>query len=132
MMQGNGIGRSWQGAVGRQRGMSLLGLIFTAFVVFFIAILLMKVVPLYLADQKITSIFHQLKDFSGDRREIVATIDKQLDINEIDDRFSAKDFKIQPAGNGGYNVTFNYEGRAAIFGNLSIVADFKHQAHVSR
>ncbi len=114
----------------RQSGMTLIGLIMYAFIAFFIAILLMKVVPLYLTDQKITSIFTQLKNFHGDPSEIRKTINKQLDINEIDN-MTDKDFKITPIGNGGSKVVYNYEGRADIVGNLSIVASFEHQVNVS-
>lgn len=113
-----------------QSGMTLIGLIMYAFIAFFVAILLMKVVPLYLTDQKITSIFTNLKNFHGDPQAIRSTIDKQLLINEIDDRIHAKDFKITPYGNG-YKVTYNYEGRADIVGNLSVVASFNHSVNVS-
>lgn len=113
----------------RQSGMTLIGLIMYAFIAFFLAILLMKVVPLYLTDQKISSIFKQLQNFHGDVQQIRSTIDKQLDINEIDN-ITAKDFKITPSGNG-FNVTYNYEGRAEIVGNLSVVASFTHSVNVS-
>lgn len=113
----------------RQSGMTLVGLIIYAFIAFFIAILLMKIVPLYLTDQKISSIFNQLKNFHGDAHAIRETIDKQLDINEIDN-MTSKDFKITPFGNG-LRVTYNYDGRADIIGNLSVVAAFEHQADVS-
>ncbi len=113
----------------RQAGLTLVGLIIYAFVAFFIAILLMKVVPLYLRDQKITSIFNQLKTFHGDAQAIRSTVDKQLDINEIDS-ITSKDFKIAPFGNG-LRVTYNYDGRADIVGNLSVVAAFEHQVDVS-
>lgn len=112
-----------------QSGMTLVGLIMYAFIAFFLAILLMKVVPLYLTDQKITSIFNQLKNFHGDEQQIRSTIDKQLDINEIDN-MSSKDFKITPFGNG-LTVTYNYDGRADIVGNLAVVASFKHTVNVS-
>ena len=113
----------------RQSGLTLVGLIIYAFVAFFVAILLMKVVPLYLTDQKISSIFNQLKNFHGDAQAIRSTIDKQLDINEIDN-MTSKDFKITPFGNG-LRVTYNYDGRANIVGNLSVVASFEHQVDVS-
>lgn len=113
----------------RQAGMTLIGLILYAFIAFFVAILLMKIVPLYLTDQKITSIFTQLKNFHGGPQEIRSTIDKQLDVNEVDN-ILAKDFKITPFGNG-YKVQYNYEGRADIVGNLAIVASFEHQVNVS-
>lgn len=122
--------RNFKHGFNRQSGMTLIGLIMYAFIAFFVAILLMKVVPLYLTDQKITSIFTQLKNFHGDPQEIRSTIDKQLDINEIDN-ITSKDFKITPLGNG-FKVVYNYEGRADIVGNLSIVASFEHQVNVSR
>lgn len=112
-----------------QSGMTLVGLIMYAFIAFFLAILLMKVVPLYLTDQKITSIFNQLKNFHGDEQQIRIAIDKQLDINEIDN-MTSKDFKITPFGNG-LKVTYNYDGRADIVGNLAVVASFTHTVNVS-
>jgi len=126
----SGIDNAGISRFGRQRGMSLIGLFIAALAIFFAAILVMKIVPMYLTDQKISSIFKQLKDFTGSPREIRDTIDKQLDINEIDNQYHAKDFKITPAGNG-YRVVFNYQAKAGIVGNLSVVADFKHQVHVS-
>lgn len=124
------FGQEFKSGLNRQSGMTLIGLIMYAFIAFFVAILLMKVVPLYLTDQKITSIFTQLKNFHGDPPEIRSTIDKQLDINEIDN-ITSKEFKITPLGNGGSKVVYNYEGRADIVGNLSIVASFEHQVNVS-
>ncbi|MDD3575273.1 DUF4845 domain-containing protein [Halothiobacillus sp.] len=112
-----------------QSGMTLIGLIMYAFIAFFLAILLMKVVPLYLTDQKISSIFKQLQSFHGDPMQIRSTIDKQLDINEIDN-ITSKDFKITPFGNG-YKVTYDYDGRADIVGNLAVVASFTHSVNVS-
>jgi hypothetical protein len=125
------ISQEFKPGLNRQSGMTLIGLIMYAFIAFFIAILLMKVVPLYLTDQKITSIFTQLKNFHGDPMLIRSTIDKQLDINEINNITAAKDFKITPLGNGGSKVEYNYEGRADIVGNLSVVASFAHQVNVS-
>ncbi len=115
----------------RQGGMSLVGLIIAAIVLGFAALVVMQVVPLYIADQKLTSIFKGLEEVSaGSPAEIRRTIDKQLDINEVDERFDSKDFEIRPV-TGGYNVTYNYAGRATLFGNLSLVAEFKHQTRVS-
>ncbi len=129
-MKLNGLNHNAPRVLRHQSGMTLIGLIMYAFIAFFMAILLMKVVPLYLTDQKITSIFTQLKNFHGDAMAIRSTIDKQLDINEINN-MTSKDFKITPMGNGGLKVEYNYDGRANIVGNLSIVASFEHQVNVS-
>lgn len=115
----------------RQGGMSLVGLIIAAIVLGFAALVVMQVVPLYIADQKLTTIFKGLEEVSaGSPAEIRRTIDKQLDINEVDDRFDSKEFEIRPV-TGGYSVSYNYDGRATLFGNLSLVAEFKHQTRVS-
>lgn len=116
---------------GRQGGMSLVGLIITAIMLGFAALVVMQVVPLYIADQKLTAIFESLSEESaGSPADIRRTIEKQLNINEIDDRFDSKEFEIRPVS-GGYSVTYNYDGRATLFGNLSLVAEFKHQTRVS-
>jgi len=123
--------RRFGGLRNRQQGMSLIGLIIAAFTIFFAALLVMKIVPLYLTDQKISSIFKQLKGTSaGTPHDIRRTINKQLDINEIDEKYNAKDFSVKPFGNG-YRVEFNYDGKAHILGNLYVVAEFRHQVNVS-
>lgn len=121
--------RRFNGRRSNQQGMSLIGLIIAAFVIFFLAILVMKIVPLYLTDQKISSIFKQLKSVSGTPHDIRNVIDKQLDINEID-KYTPKDFDITPFGNG-YRVQFNYDAKAHIVGNMYVVAEFRHQVNVS-
>lgn len=121
--------RRFNGRRSNQQGMSLIGLIIAAFVIFFLALLVMKIVPLYLTDQKISSIFKQLQGTSSTAYDIRDTIDKQLDINEIE-QYTAKDFSITPAGNG-FRVQFNYDAKAHIAGNLYVVAEFRHQVHVS-
>jgi len=124
--------RNLQGIAGaRQRGMSLVGLIISAIVLGFAALVVMQVVPLYIADQKLTTIFESLgEESAGSPNEIRKMINKRLDINEIDDKFDPKDFDIRPV-TGGYRVTYNYDGRATLIGNLSLVAEFRHQTRVS-
>lgn len=118
------------GGASRQGGMSLVGLIIAAIVLGFAALVVMQVVPLYIADQKLTTIFKSLEEESaGSPAEIRRKIDKQLDINEVDDHFDSEEFEIRPV-TGGFNVTYNYDGRATLFGNLSLVAEFKHQTRV--
>lgn len=115
----------------RQGGMSLVGLIIAAIVLAFAALVVMKVVPLYIADQKLTTIFKSIgEESAASPHEIRRMIARRLDINEADDRFDPKDFEIRPV-TGGFSVTYNYDGRARLLGNLSLVAEFKHQTRVS-
>ncbi len=116
---------------GNQRGMSLVGLIIAAIVLGFAALVVMQVVPMYIADQKLASIFKSLeKETASSPAEIRRIADKQLYINEVDDHFDPEDFDIRPA-TGGFDVKYNYEGRATLFANLSLVAEFEHQVRVS-
>ncbi|HSH84674.1 MAG TPA: DUF4845 domain-containing protein [Guyparkeria sp.] len=117
-------------AVRQQRGMSLVGLIISAIVLGMAALVVMQVVPLYLADQKLTSIFKSLEhERAGSPSEIRRMIGKRLDINAIDGKFDPKDFEIRPV-TGGYQVSYDYDGKARLFGNLSLVAAFSHQTRV--
>ena len=114
----------------RQGGMSLVGLILTAIGLGLAALVVMQVVPLYIADQKLTSVFKSLEEErAGSPEDIRRLLWKRLDINEIDEKFDPKDFEIRPV-TGGYQVTYNYDGRATLFGNLSLVAEFQHQTRV--
>ncbi|MFO7582994.1 DUF4845 domain-containing protein [Guyparkeria sp.] len=118
-------------SAGRQGGMSLIGLIIGAIVLGFAALVVMQVVPIYIADQKLVTIFKSLeKETVSGPAEIRRIADKQLYINEVDDHFDPKDFDIRPVA-GGFDVKYNYEGRATLFGNLSLVAEFEHQVRVS-
>ena len=115
----------------RQGGMSLVGLFLAAIGLGLAALVVMKVVPLYIADQKLTSVFESIgQEAAGSPHEIRRMLAKRLDINEVDDKFDPKDFEIRPV-TGGYRVTYNYDGRAQLFGNLSLVAAFQHQTRVS-
>ena len=115
----------------RQGGMSLVGLILAAIGLGLAALVVMQVVPLYIADQKLTSVFKSIEqETAGSPAEIRRMLAKRLDINEVDDKFDPKDFEIRPV-TGGYRVTYNYDGRATLFGNLSLVAEFQHQTRVS-
>ena len=118
-------------STGRQGGMSLIGLIIGAIVLGFAALVVMQVVPIYIADQKLVTIFKSLeKETASSPAEIRRIADKQLYINEVDERFDSKDFDIRPV-TGGFDVKYNYEGRATLFANLSLVAEFEHQVRVS-
>ena len=115
----------------RQGGMSLVGLFLAAIGLGLAALVVMKVVPLYIADQKLTSIFESIgEESAGSPHDIRRMLAKRLDINEVDDEFDPDDFEIRPVS-GGYRVTYNYDGRAVLFGNLSLVASFRHQTRVS-
>jgi len=114
----------------RQRGMTIIGLLMAAVSVGFIAILVMKVVPMYVNDQKVSNIFAAIAEESGGEREIRASIARRMTVNMVN-HVELSDFKMESVGRG-TRVTLDYEARAHIVGNLYVVAEFKHQAQVSR
>ncbi|MFP4272757.1 MAG: DUF4845 domain-containing protein [Halothiobacillaceae bacterium] len=116
--------------LGQQRGMTIIGLLLAVIAVGFVALIIMKVVPMYLNDQKIDTVFQKLEETSGNERAIRSTISKSMDVNMVY-HVKPDEFKMEKVGNG-IRVTLDYEARANVFGNLYIVAEFKHQTNVRR
>lgn len=115
-----------------QRGMSMIGLVLAAIVVVFAAITVMKVVPMYLDDQKINTLFGNLEHENiSSANEIRDRIRRNLEINQVSDKFDMSEFEISQARDG-HQVSIDYERRARLIGNLSIVAEFEHSVRVRR
>jgi len=116
----------------RQLGMSLIGLVLVAILVVFAAITVMKIVPMYLDDQKLKTLFANLEQESmSSPTEIRTRIKRNLEINQVSNKFDDDQFKIRQTSDG-HQVSIDYERRARLIGNLSVVAEFKHSARVQR
>lgn len=118
----------------RQQGMTLIGMVIVvAFVgVFVFAVL--KVMPFYLEQIKVTSILEDVKrDLDGNASsmaQIRNALAKRLDI-EMVTGITVTDIAIKKSGNG-YAVQAKYERRAEFLGNLSLVADFDKKVEIKR
>ncbi len=118
----------------KQRGMTLISL---AIVVAFVAsygFAVLKVIPFYLEQVKITRILKDVEtNLSGSApsaTQIRDAIDKRLNI-EMVYNLSARDFKIKKSGVG-YIVNAKYERRASYFGNLYLVVAYDKSVEIRR
>ncbi len=116
--------------VKKQQGMTLIGMLMAAVVVGLVAVALMRIVPMYLNDQKIASIFEQIsKETQGSKAAVMASIERRLDVNMVE-HVKKTDFKIEPGPANTLKVTLDYESRANLAANLYVVAVFKHSVNV--
>jgi hypothetical protein len=117
----------------RQRGMGMLGVIFTVSLVAFFMTLLFKLGPLYLNFWTIRSIMtgvvEQSESIQGGARGVIDTINKRMDVNSVKN-ITAKDFAVQKIEQNTYQVTVEYEQRVHLFFNIDAVAMFNYQVDV--
>lgn len=117
----------------QQRGMTFIGLLITASFLGVLVVAGLNILPLYLDDMKMTSIFRALeKEGNGQmsRSEIVKFIQTRMDINEIDEKIELEGVLVEPTPGNGKRVVFEYEARAPLLGNLDAVATFHHEVVV--
>lgn len=118
----------------RQRGMTLIGWVLTLAAIGLVAVMGMRLVPVYLEAYTVASIMEQLESESRtssmDRREVRETVRRRLDINDIT-RVSASDLQFKEVS-GGMQVLLEYEARVRLIGNLDAVARFREEATLRR
>ncbi|MGC8731166.1 MAG: DUF4845 domain-containing protein [Halothiobacillaceae bacterium] len=110
--------------------MTFIGLLISASFLGVLIVASLNVLPLYLDDQKMSSIFRSLeKEGNGEmtRHEIVKFIERRMQINDIDEQISLDDLKVEAMPGNGKRVEFEYEARAPLLGNLDAVATFRHE-----
>ncbi len=117
-----------------QEGMTLIGWIFTLIVIGAVALLVLKVVPVYLESFKVEQALHSVAAEPGigqvTKREILNRFVKRMDVEDVD-RFTQrnvhKDLNVQKKGNT-VILTIEYQTQTPIIHNVSLLVDFKHQA----
>ncbi|MEW6445931.1 MAG: DUF4845 domain-containing protein [Pseudomonadota bacterium] len=121
-------------SLAKQRGMTLIGMMFMASIFGLLIVAGLRILPLYIDGQKMESIFKALEkngDGSMGRQEVVRFIQNRMDINQMEyQHFDLSSIKIDASSGGGKRVTLQYELRAPIMGNLDAVASFSHTATV--
>lgn len=110
----------------KQSGMTMIGMMFIAIIVVFVAVVAMKLIPAYtefLAIQKI------LKDIGGEagsqnmsNAEIRERFIKRADVDNIKS-ISANDLRIN-RGSGRTVVSADYSFQTELVGNVSLLVDF--------
>ena len=111
-----------------QRGLSLVGLIFVGGVLFFVALLGMKVVPTYL---EYFTIQRHLKELARESEgstpgDLKGTFDKRATIDDITS-VNGEDLEFVKSGEG-YDITLTYAKKVELFGPVSLCFDFEMHA----
>lgn len=109
-------------AFGTQRGLSLTGLIFMLAIVSVLAIVALKTVPAYAEYSAIKDAIKVAKDAGGSVREMQLSFDKNAGVNNIE-AISGRDLVISRDA-GETEISFAYEKRIPLAGNISLVLDF--------
>jgi Tfp pilus assembly protein PilE len=106
----------------KQQGVSLTGLIFVMAIIGVVAVFAMKVFPTFLEYRAIKDGIVAAKAKGGTVAEMQETFNKNADINRIDS-ISGKDLVISKE-TGETELSFAYEKRIPLAGNVSLVIDY--------
>jgi len=112
----------------RQEGITYMGMLILLIVIAFAAIVLIKVLPLYMEHFKVDSSLNSLAQEAKDDQTVLSPIMlerhlmNRLSINDVQ-HVKAENIKITHEGRK-IVVTVDYEARVSLFGNLDLVARF--------
>lgn len=106
-----------------QKGMTFIGWVIVLAIIGFFAMVVIKLVPIYLEYQSVVSAMQAVA--AEDNRtpgEIRASLGKKLDINNVT-VVKAADFEILRE-DGGITLAIEYEARTNFVANIDIVVNF--------
>lgn len=113
-------------AIKRQRGVSAIGGLLILTVVCFVALLVLRIAPIYIAYFTVKSTLEKLLQDPTSRQmsipELHTSLQSQFDIDYVD-VVDARRVKIRQQGRERI-VSLTYEDRRRLIGNLDIVASF--------
>ena len=120
-------------SIHRQRGMTPIGWIFVFLLIAFFTLIALKLVPIYLDSLTIASAITDLKKEPGigakTPREVVAIIEKRLDINMVEG-ITTDDIFVEKVGDT-MTISADYEVRKNMLGNVDVVVSFNNSVEVS-
>jgi Tfp pilus assembly protein PilE len=108
--------------INAQRGVSLSGLIFVLAIVGVLAVFALKVVPTYAEYSAIKGAIVKAKATGGTVREMQQSFDKNAEINNVS-AISGRDLVIS-RDSGEPEISFAYEKRIPLAGNVSLLIDY--------
>ncbi len=111
-----------QQSLARQAGISLTGLIFVLAVLGVAAVFAMKLIPTYTEYSAIKGAMARAKEAGGTNREMEVAFDKTADINNVT-AIKGSDLVIT-RDSGTPEISFAYEKRVPLMGNVSLVIDY--------
>jgi hypothetical protein len=111
----------------RQRGLSLLGLLFLGVIIVFGALVTLKVFPTVTEYLAIKRAVIKARSDGTDPQTIRNSFDRAAAIDDITS-ITGKDLQIQREPGGGFAVSFAYEKRIPLTGPASLVLDYRGDA----
>lgn len=112
-----------QQSFSRQAGISLTGLIFVLAVLGVAAVFAMKLVPTCMEYSAIKGAMQRAKEAGGTNREMQVAFDNNADMNNVT-AIRGADLVIT-RDNGTPELSFAYEKRVPLMGNVSLVIDYE-------
>jgi hypothetical protein len=110
----------------KQRGLTLTGLIITAAVVVFFALIGFKLMPSYIEyltiERIVKDLGHSADLRGGTVKDIQAAFDRRAVIDNITS-IQGKDLEVTKLGDG-FEIRANWATRVPLFGNISACLDF--------
>lgn len=114
----------------RQKGMTLIGWVITLIIIGFVALIALRLVPVYMNSFTVGSIVDGLASDAGlssqDRGEVRSAFQKRLNINSVD-IVTAQMLRFEDVA-GGVRLVVEYEHRVDVLGNIDVVATFRKEA----
>lgn len=112
--------------VRRQRGLTLVSLLFIGVLVFVIGGAAVKAIPSFIEYRAIVKAVDRAAQDSSSPAEVASAFERSAAIDNITS-LSGRDLKVQKA-NGSMSVSFEYEKRIPLAGNVSLVIDYSGQS----
>lgn len=110
----------------RQRGISVIGGLLMLIVVCFVALVVIRIVPIYVSYFTVKSVLEDLQRDPASRQmsvpELYSTLQKRFDIGYVS-VINFKQVKIRQQGRE-RTLSLAYEDRRTLIGNLDVVASF--------
>ena len=116
----------------RQRGLTLISLIFVLGLIAFFTLLILKIAPIYIEHSKVVNSLAALKQTTDiqtkSKAEVWSVLDKRFNLNYVYD-VTKNDVKITKRGTY-LKVEIEYEVVKKMIGNLSVLVEFDDMIEV--
>ncbi len=109
--------------MGKQRGMSLVGLMFVLGILAMVVLLAAKITPTVVEFSSIKKAIVAAKLAGGSVKEIQTSFDKQADVGYIDS-VHGRDLIIEKSETG-FEVSFAYTKKIPLFGPASLLLEYE-------
>jgi hypothetical protein len=118
----------------RQRGMTFWGLLFVLGVIAVVMFLIFKLFPVYMGDFKVKSALDSIAKnpdiATMGKADIVNSLQRRFDVDDISDVDLKQNLTIEPRGKG-RAVRIRYDAVVPMVANISALIEFDHSREVA-